>query len=982
MNTKYLESLTNPFSWIVNLLTNQSIFRAPNVNSTAFERIEISELPETIESSTDWNILSNSKLAEITGLYSSLRAYENHSNTLNQVLESRLSEVRKRIKTVSSILQASKTITDFGGESVTIKPELPQHIDFSPELYKEWPRLNITATDFRLNDTGVHSLIRSSGLIFVLSRSNLDFITKSGNIRNVTDGLKSTFWSASARTKDLIKLTPEIESWIPSTNNEGGFALLSLYLLRPSLFSDLTISPVSKTIQVIRGVRWIPPQISNFFTDSNLATGSEWTLTNAVFSATGGVNNSSCLVASSTGTPAYIQFSSPVSSLFTASTSNFVGINANYLSDKRLIIQTELKSTGGAADIEIEWVDASSNIIAIESKSYIIGEDFVNIKIESFKPANAASVNVKIGAIKDRGSYVVTIDNVKGFCGDKEYYFTKALISDESLLLPIRDSAIQVDVILQQPNPIKVNNFLEYEIGLTEIDINYREHVPRGALISKPVAINSEIREFLITLESSNPEALSNSKCVLYPDGTISNPISVTPFKTTNDIFEPTGVSIIPGERFEVITSEELEEGLFSHPSEGLNRVLIDPNIRKDVFDGTSREGSIVLEFPIHFRKVRYNKVKGFLRDYAISNRYDPNRKTLVGVTDATILSSLKEGNLVSIPSDKIQISEGYSPLKVTVKTPSFTALPDIFGSSNFSQIQYIENEQITLVEDKTSTVTSASSSIDYEQWLNVFTVSDLFSYKLVTSYSDIPFSAFSEPFISLRKALDTSSTKDEARLRSMFQKLKENNQLPNNINTVTQKTESSSSALTYKTKFANIVTTTTGVLITLKDGASNIIDASKYSVDSKTGIIKLKQQITGTITASYAYINLEDDRRSDIDSSILLGINAENQYRTRNLTDYESGKIPVLKPFDPNPLSLTYYPIIEYYHTTDNRIIFSREFFKYGDRPATIEVEYESLMIKPRIGLFALRSTTATSTPIVDSITLVWKRAPSGIRT
>jgi hypothetical protein len=99
-------------------------------------------------------------------------------------------------------------------------------------------------------------------------------------------------------------------------------------------------------------------------------------------------------------------------------------------------------------------------------------------------------------------------------------------------------------------------------------------------------------------------------------------------------------------------------------------------------------------------------------------------------------------------------------------------------------------------------------------------------------------------------------------------------------------------------------------------------------------------------------------------------------------MTDYESGKIPTLKSPDFDRLSRDYYPIIEYYVNSDGEIVFARDFFKYGDIPAKVQVEYQTLGIQPRLAVEVIRSGSPAVTPTIYNLSLrVRESSPIPIR-
>jgi hypothetical protein len=76
--------------------------------------------------------------------------------------------------------------------------------------------------------------------------------------------------------------------------------------------------------------------------------------------------------------------------------------------------------------------------------------------------------------------------------------------------------------------------------------------------------------------------------------------------------------------------------------------------------------------------------------------------------------------------------------------------------------------------------------------------------------------------------------------------------------------------------------------------------------------------------------------------------------------------------------LSSDYYPVIEYYQTSDNQLVFSESLYKYGDNPATIEVSYDTLNIQPNLILQITRDGSFVSSPQINSFSLHTKESQS----
>jgi hypothetical protein len=193
-----------------------------------------------------------------------------------------------------------------------------------------------------------------------------------------------------------------------------------------------------------------------------------------------------------------------------------------------------------------------------------------------------------------------------------------------------------------------------------------------------------------------------------------------------------------------------------------------------------------------------------------------------------------------------------------------------------------------------------------------------------------------------------------------------------------------------YKTLYTPILTGSKGSLFNLyiydagDPNNPSRLDQNDYNINPDTGTI----QIFATTTlgsgqeyrADYSYVNTPYTKQVDsFSESSFDQLRTGAQFITRNMTDYISGKVPVLREFQPDKTRSDYYPVVEYYVTPDGQIVFSRDFFKYGDSPAVVEVEYESLDIKPRLAVFALR-TSSTRTPRVKGVSMGFRSAAAAL--
>ena len=130
-------------------------------------------------------------------------------------------------------------------------------------------------------------------------------------------------------------------------------------------------------------------------------------------------------------------------------------------------------------------------------------------------------------------------------------------------------------------------------------------------------------------------------------------------------------------------------------------------------------------------------------------------------------------------------------------------------------------------------------------------------------------------------------------------------------------------------------------------------------------------------VRATYSYVITETSPRENFygtasPSGVSLGLVPQNYPVTRNMTDYVNGTVPVLTPSNLDPLSPDYYPVFEYYFDPSGFLMFADNLFEYGNQPAIITVDYQTLDINPRVSIEMFGNSNDTSeTPYVRNYTL-----------
>jgi hypothetical protein len=169
------------------------------------------------------------------------------------------------------------------------------------------------------------------------------------------------------------------------------------------------------------------------------------------------------------------------------------------------------------------------------------------------------------------------------------------------------------------------------------------------------------------------------------------------------------------------------------------------------------------------------------------------------------------------------------------------------------------------------------------------------------------------------------------------------------------------------------------------------LISASKYSVDATDGVVTVQDTAPGgnkqydSFVAYYYYKQGEDGSRVALDARPVASIPTSgidftgtlNQTFpvTRNVTDYVHGAAVRLKPANLDALDPNYYPVYEYLVDDRGRLVFADNFSSLGDRPAKITVEYESLLIEPRLIIEYAKGAInefSSKTPILNDLTIL----------
>lgn len=345
----------------------------------------------------------------------------------------------------------------------------------------------------------------------------------------------------------------------------------------------------------------------------------------------------------------------------------------------------------------------------------------------------------------------------------------------------------------------------------------------------------------------------------------------------------------------------------------GDNDFVMPVRKQTEIIDGTDRYGRAYLS---HYPYINKTKV------YNLINKLSSNLGgRLVGFDPNAANPKYLDSDL------SVKTTEGYRPIKVSLYFPDtgISALPDSIGKPKNGDIAQAVKEVLTLASQSINTTTSIAT----------------------------------------------------------------NNFIPSKVSSTSSSLTSVRTTTIYQTSYPNLVSSHNGVSISCywrnsSVGASGdiLIDPFKVLVDPIQGLVEIAATPPAgydSVVASYWFIVGETSLRENfmgprivtVSSSGSLANYPQSYPVTRNMTDYMTGTIPVLKPPVLDPLDSGYYPVFEYYVHSNGYLVFAQNMMKYSDTPAQITVEYDTLAIVPRLSIDITRPTRTNQTPWCDSYTL-----------
>ena len=450
------------------------------------------------------------------------------------------------------------------------------------------------------------------------------------------------------------------------------------------------------------------------------------------------------------------------------------------------------------------------------------------------------------------------------------------------------------------------------------------------------------------------------------------------------------------GQIIEVRTQEEVDNGIVNPNS---STIVINPITVTDLHNGTDRQSKITLESPIHVKKYLIKDTQKWLDTFAINpTKYDPNTTHVIGTNDQTIKDQYRNDptSLTPIDTTDLIVKNNYIPLQVKITSDSWIANPDRLGTIQASTIRSVTSEQLQQVSTVSDSYQASTPVISFNTWLGQTSVSKALDlakqYQFKTVIEDL-----TSLNISPNNSLSSIIGINNQVFNKLYEKLKVDNRLTYSGAKQTSSTVTKSSNNSYSTNHYPLLPAQQGSFLRVwlynptSGGTFKELSNSDYVVtDYSLGIIEIITSFPAGFTevfASYSYFT--DRSKEDFNSYVTSNLQTSatidtkdfstptQRYPvTRNVTDYITGQTPVLKKANFNELSPNYYPVIEYYQTSENELIFSESLYQYGDNPGVIEVTYSTLNIQPSLLLTVTRDGSYVSTPQIKSVNLHTKES------
>jgi hypothetical protein len=1052
---EYTSAYLNPFPWARVAYENMLGFsRQPSVTVTEADMSttvypQISSDPIQIQTAGDWNRTLTSSTSILGAMYHSLDQADSYLSGLYTGLNSRLQESEKRVQTAEDSLKGLRSnIGLYSSTNITIRGGDNSSVDNDPRFYLDAGVLEADSQEstFRLADTGHFSSIRSLGGFAgqVQIERQLGSMIEVGGRQAMTDGQRATYWMGTYYSPAPVRVNAADVPWLPPNYRHGNAIEITYYLDRPTLASELYIDPVSSEPFDLISIAYTPMGLTNILSFGTFESSGGWNYgarSNRV--ANQGVDNSwGLLVTAPSGYASYTF--DMVTALARSVSGTTVAAASGDINASRLEVTYSGRGRGDCkAGARIVWLDAAGNVVSYKLQEEFPTGFYRNLRIVDYAPPQAASGRIDLGIFTQAGTASAFFDNVSVFVGEQRKNYNVRI--DKPKTVPIKNSSGAIlsgrfSFIFAQRNPRRevlvktttdtplqtlsgdrdldptlqkatqlVSSSLQdpspgetafaYRIGFKELDLRYREFVPRGLLVTYPLVSKSEIRRMWVTSEFNRWQT-DGVKFFIYPfSSDVNYRRELSPWLVGD--LESTQFGTGIGEQLFVFTQEEAASG-WSNVTSG-QTLIVEPKTIVDRFDGSDREGKVRLTKPLHIRRVYLGEINKWLEQYSIYPPiFDPNSDLLFGIANTTAKDLIKASNLtgLTVAASAISSRAGYIPIKVTVRTDKWTAYPDVFGRPDKSSIGVVEGEILSSA-DLIDTVQSQSRQImGFTSWLNNTRVSDLKAAGIndpgLSRILNLPDTTLLSSAVVTNTVnnLTSNMAAERQRVSYWYNRLKADGRIPKEINETSSRQAIIERDDVYRTRFSPVITGPNGLFFNLfwydpAAGSYLSVPRNLYVVDPTVGLVTVlfsppSSSYTRVVANyRYAYQRGTEDFSSNVlsyvtetssgvaDANSLTGTRARSLPITRNETDYVNGKIPELRPPDFDRQSKEYWPVIQYYVTQDNELVFARDFFKYGDIPAQIEVEYLSLDLQPRLAVEITRGGAPTSSTSIDSVSL-----------
>jgi hypothetical protein len=1028
--------------------------------------IQLAPPPGIITGANEWNKATNDLVGDTAGIFSSLDHGDQYLNTFRQKLSARIEEGEKKLKSLESAIRAVRSVlSNAANTSISISGGDTSWVDQNSKYYVNAPQLKFVPEEgcYRLPDTGFFSSIRSNGFMggSAVLEKTLTPLEQVGDLTSITDGSGETYWLASSYLPALVRASTGDVAWLPSQYTHGSAVLLSYYMDRPTLAGEIFIDPISTEPFNLLSISWTPRTIANALINPTFAASGSWSyLQGASYVASGATAAHASLPAAS----GMIAQTFDLTTALNTSLSGSVAATGVSVGQRVELVYTAKTIGECLTAARVSWYSAGGTEISFDQKVESLPSIYKSNRLVSYAPTSAVSGKVSFFVYGATMAATSCISAANLYVGEQKWVCNQKVDKPTTISLPTSVTSSRFSFVLTQTSPRResyvnkagsddvtrfvlpdyiesslvksINSAIEaansigpgqtvfsYKFGLKELDLRYREYVPRASLTSIPLNTRKEVRSIWVSSDVDNLYTTGLGFYIIPYDKDDTYKIPVRPYKV--GAADSSGETVqSQGDILSIFTQEEVDAGWADNA--GL-KIVTEPTKFKQVIAGTDRDGKITLAHVPHLRRVQVRAANDWLSTRSIwPSSFDPNAETLTGIEDTTILAKIRSSQAVDVTQDDIVTTKGYLPLKITVATERWTATQDTFGKPDSVTLRSVEGEILSAADVVLTSTSTDAEYISYSQYLattllsqfldrNPTTVGGLalnsstikgtsFEFKSLRETIDILKSASqnttgsfaNNTLTGISGALGNALTKTanvgtltstlETVADQEYQRFKANRTLTKTQDITTTKTTTIPGLTAYRTKYAPIVKGEVGSLFKLYWATTNKkipISPNNYKINSITGVIELKESKPAgydQLMADYKYVNKTDESSFFSQSLSLINTAANGEDVAigskefpicRNMTDYVTGKVPTLKRPNFDPLSTDYYPIIEFYVTADGQIQFSRDFHPYGDMPATITIEGETLGVQPRVEMTAVRASGANTSPRAFGISL-----------